>query len=96
MKTRTFIALFNVEHFDDARKFAENIENEHFEVEMASGCEFASAFKIREEIVKRLELNDEDKDFIEVYPITDFMDASNSQEINHEETFMSYVTGSIK
>jgi len=96
MKTRTFIALFNVEHFDDARKHAENIENEHFEVEMASGCEFASAFKIREEIVKRLELNDEDKDFIEVYPITDFMDASNSQEINHEETFMSYVTGSIK
>ena len=53
MKTRTFIALFNVNHFTDARKFAENIQNEHFEVEMASGCEFASAFKIREEIVKR-------------------------------------------
>ena len=96
MKTRTFIALFNVNHFTDARKFAENIQNEHFEVEMASCCEFASAFKIREEIVKRLELTDEDKDFIEVYPISDFMDASNSQEINHEETFMSYVTGTIK
>ena len=96
MKTRTFIALFNVDHFSDARKFSENIENEHFEVEMASGYEFASAFKIREEIVKRLELTDEDKGFIEVYPISDFMDASNSQEINHEETFMTYVTGTIK
>ncbi len=96
MKTRTFIALFNVDHFDDARKHAETIENEHFEVEMASGCEFASAYKVREEIVKRLELTDEDKEFVEVYPISDFMDASNSQEINHEETFMSYVSGSIK
>lgn len=96
MKTRTFIVLFNVDHFDDGRKFAESIENEQFEVEMPSGCEFASAYKVREEIVKRLELTDEDKEFIEVYPITDFMDASNSQVINHEETFMSYVTGTIK
>ena len=96
MKTRTFIALFNVEHFNDAREHAENIENEHFEVEMASGCEFASAFKIREEIIKRLELTEEDKNFVEVYPITDFMDGLNNQEINVDETFMCYVTGSIK
>ncbi len=96
MKTRTFIALFNVDHFNDARKHAENIENEHFEVEMASGCEFASAYKIREEIVKRLDLTDEDKEFVEVYPITDFMCGLNNQEINTEETFMSYVSGSIK
>lgn len=95
-KTRTFIALFDVDHFDDARELAETIENQHFEVEMASGCEFASAYKVREEIVKELKLSEEDKEFVSVYPISDFMDASNSQEVNHEGTFMSYVTGTIK
>ncbi len=96
MKTKTFITLFNVDHFSDARKFAESIENEHFEVQNLSNCETVSAYNIREEIIKRLELTDEDKNFIEVYPITDFMDGLNNQEINVDETFMCYVTGSIK
>jgi len=95
-KITTFIALFNVKYFGNARKFSETIQNEHFEVENLSNCETVSAFKIREEIIKRLELTEEDKEFVEVYPISDYMDALNNQEIDVEETFMSYVTGSIK
>jgi hypothetical protein len=95
MKRKTFIVLFNVGHPLADRPLAESIENEHFDVENQSNCETVSAFKIRDAIIKELNLSEEDKEHVSVYPITDFMDEFNNQEIDADSYFMTYVTGSI-
>jgi len=92
---KIFVVLFSVGHSFDGRPLAESIENHHFEVENQSNCEFASALKIRGAIIKELDLSEEDEEFVMVYPITDFMDEFNNQEINTDSYFMGYVTGSI-
>jgi len=95
MKMKTFIVLFNVDYISDSRRLAESIENQHFEVENQSNCETISALSIREAIIKELGLVDGDKEFVSVYPLTDFMDDFNNEDLNADLYFMSYVTGSI-
>jgi len=95
MKTKTFIVLFNVDYIYDSRRLAESIENQHFEIEKQSNCETVSALKIREAIINKLEIEDENKEFVSVYPLTDFMDDFNNEDLNADLYFMSYVTGNI-
>ncbi len=92
---KTFIVLFDVGHTFDARPLAESIEGENFEVDNQSNCATVSALKIREQIIKILELDEEDHEHVSVYPITDFMDEFNNEYINADSYFMGYVTGSI-
>jgi len=87
---KTFIVLFDVGHTFDARPLAESIENENFEVDNLS------ALSVREQIIKRLELDEEDHEHVGVYPLTDFMDEFNDQRIDDESYFMGYVTGNLK
>lgn len=86
---KTFIVLFDVGHTFDARPLAESIENENFEVDNLS------ALSVREQIIKRLELDEEDHEHVGVYPLTDFMDEFNDQRIDDESYFMGYVTGTL-
>jgi hypothetical protein len=95
MKRKTFIVLFDVGHTFDARPLAESIEGENFEVDNQSNCETVSSLRIREQIIKRLELDEEDHEHVSVYPITDFMDEFNNEDIDADSYFMGYVTGSI-
>ena len=92
---KTFIVLFDVGHTFDGRPLAESIEGENFEVDNLSNCETVSSLRIREQIIKRLELDEEDHKHVSVYPITDFMDEFNNEEIVADSYFMGYVTGSI-
>ena len=85
---RTFIVLFGVE-IHDARKLAENIENFRFEI---GGSVQATANDVRNYIVnEQIVICEHDKRYVHVYPITDFMDAFNNEEINDNNYFMSYV-----
>ena len=96
MKNITFIVLFQISDTTDSGKLAESIENSHFEITTNAVDESIYASKIREEIIKELDLRfDYDKQMIDVYPITDFMDAFNNEEINDSLYFMSYVIGTI-
>ena len=92
---KTFIVLFDVEHTFDGRPLAESIEGENFEFVNQSNCETISAMEIRDKIIKRLELDEEDKEHVSVYPITDFMDEFNNEDIDNGSYFMGYVTGTL-
>jgi len=92
---KTFIVLFDVGHTFDARPLAESIEGENFEVVNQSNCETVSALKVRDQIIKRLELDEEDHEHVGVYPLTDFMDEFNDQHIDDDSYFMGYVTGTL-
>lgn len=96
MKTynmKTFIVLIPLENNRNARAQCEDIENSHFEVESKTNCETVTAYNVKTEIDNII--NDK-KVQVEVYPITDFMDDFNNQEIYADNYFMSYVTATIK
>lgn len=90
---KTFIILIPLANFTGARKVCEDIENSFFEVESKTNCETVSAYNVKTEIDNII--NDEEVQ-VEVYPITDFMDAFNNQEIDADNYFMSYVSATIK
>jgi len=92
---KTFIVLFDVGHTFDARKLAESIENENFEVDNISNCETVSALRIKDQIIEKLELDKGDEKYVWVYPLTEFMDEFNNEEIDVDDHFMGYVTGTI-
>ena len=87
---KTFIVLFSVNAFTNPRKLAEQIENNTFKLKAETDA-FTSAYKIREVICKELKIPKTKKECVEVYPLTDFMDSYNNEEINEVGTFMTYV-----
>ncbi len=86
---KKFIVLFDVGHTFDARPLAESIEGENFEVKKLT------AYNVREQIIRRLVLDEEDHEHVSVYPLTDFMDEFNDQRIDNGSYFMGYVTGTL-
>lgn len=79
----TMILTLDVNSFSDGRKVAERIENEKFESHT--------------DLVKRLmlELGTEGANYddynIQVWTLSDFMDACNSEDINLVDTWIGYV-----
>ena len=94
MKKVTFIILFNI-HKTDRVEHAEAIENSHYEVEFASGCETGVSSRVRKLILDELDISNKDADAVIVLPISDFMDEANNQEINLDEFWVSYVSATI-
>ena len=79
----TMILTIDVESFSDGRKVAERIENEKFE----------SHTDLTRRLMLELE-SDADKldDYnIQVWSLSDFMDACNSEDINLVNTWIDYV-----
>jgi hypothetical protein len=64
--------------FHNSRKTAENIENQTYKTTTSLLTELSN-------------IDDINIDEVLIYPITDFMDACNDQEINLELYFISYV-----
>ncbi len=71
---QTVIVLISVDDFSDGRKIAENIEN--------------ILFNTPDDILRKV--REKEDGFVAVYPITDFMDACNNQEIELEGVWVSY------
>ena len=95
MKKKTLIVLLSAGHTFDARPLVESIQEHHFEVHNETNCETVSAFKVRDKIIELLKLEEEDLKHISVYPISDFMDEFNNEEVDASSYFMGYVTVSI-
>jgi len=94
----TFVVLFNVNGFDDSRKYAESIENKVYQILVIIEDihdVIIIADKVRLGIIEELEIPISKQKYITVYPITEFMDLFNNQEINEDGTFMSYVHGKM-
>lgn len=70
----TVVILISVDDFTDGRKIAENIEN--------------MLFNTPDDILRRV--REKEDGFVAIYPITDFMDACNNQEIELEGVWVSY------
>ena len=78
----TQIILIPVD-YSNSRKVSENIENKTFETQ-------ADAVK---SVYKDLVGDDEVKGIVLIFPITDFMDACNNQELDVlTNYFISYIT----
>jgi len=71
---QTVIVLISVDDFSDGRKIAENIEN--------------ILFNTPDDILRKV--REKEDGFVAVYPITDFMDACNNQEIELDGVWVSY------
>lgn len=74
MSVQTVIILISVDDFTDGRKIAEEIEN--------------ILFNTPEDILRKVRA--EQDGFVAIYPITDFMDACNNQEIELEGVWVSH------
>lgn len=70
----TVVILISVDDFTNGRKIAENIEN--------------MLFNTPDDILRKV--REEEDGFVAIYPITDFMDACNNQEIELEGVWVSY------
>jgi len=70
----TVVILISVDDFTDGRKIAENIEN--------------ILFNTPDDILRKV--REKEDGFVAIYPITDFMDACNNQEIDLEGVWVSY------
>ena len=88
MKTRkTFIVLISADAPMDGRKFCEEIEGTKLEI---GGSVQATSSDVLYQLSKYFSADNED--FVEVWTLTDFMDAVNDQERDIlTEYFMSYV-----
>ena len=71
---KTVVVLISVDDFTNGRKIAEEIEN--------------ILFNAPEDIIRKAK--EKENGFVAVYPITDFMDACNDQDINLENFWISY------
>jgi len=74
MSVQTVIILISVVDFTDGRKIAESVEN--------------ILFNTPEDILRKVRA--EQDGFVAIYPITDFMDACNNQEIELEGVWVSH------
>lgn len=70
----TVVILISVDDFTDGRKISENIEN--------------MLFNTPDDILRKV--REKEDGFVAIYPITDFMDACNNQEIELEGVWVSY------
>ena len=70
----TVVILISVDDFTDGRKIAENIEN--------------MLFNTCDDILRKA--REKEDGFVAIYPISDFMDACNNQEIELENFWVSY------
>lgn len=86
---KTFIILIAVADNNDARKQCEAIENSIFHAFGKYPDSNVHAKMIHKALKMKFELDDAE---IIVYPISDFMDACNNDDITTENYFMSYVT----
>lgn len=68
------VVLISVSDFTNGRKIAENIEN--------------TLFNTCDDIRRTVKENE--NGLVEIYPITDFMDSCNNEEINLGEFWVSY------
>jgi hypothetical protein len=71
---QTVVILISVDDFSNGRKIAENIEN--------------TLFNTPDDILRKVRKGEDG--FVAIYPITDFMDACNNQEIELEGVWVSY------
>jgi hypothetical protein len=71
---QTVVILISVNDFSNGRKIAENIEN--------------TLFNTPDDILRKV--REKEGGFVAIYPITDFMDACNNQEIELEGVWVSY------
>lgn len=71
---QTVVILISVDDFSNGRKIAENIEN--------------VLFNTPDDILRKV--REKEDGFVAIYPITDFMDACNNQEIELEGVWVSY------
>lgn len=69
------VVLISVDEFTNGRKIAENIENQEF--------------KTPDDVLSKI--REEENGYVAIYPISDFMDACNDQEIELEGVWVSYV-----
>jgi len=74
MSVQTVIILISVDDFTNGRKIAESVEN--------------ILFNTPEDILRKVRA--EEDGFVAIYPITDFMDACNNQEIELEGMWISH------
>jgi hypothetical protein len=68
------VVLISVSDFTDGRKIAERIEN--------------TLFNTCDDIRRTIKENE--NGLVEIYPITEFMDSCNNEEINLGEFWVSY------
>lgn len=80
----TFIVLMSIE-YDRARKDCELIVNSVYSNEDGTPIR---AHQVRDLVIIETGVKEE---FLEVEPITDFMDRFNNEEINPDNYFMTYV-----
>lgn len=69
------VVLISVDDFTNGRKIAELIENQEF--------------KTPDDVLSKV--REEENGSVAIYPISDFMDACNNQEIELEGVWVSYV-----
>lgn len=74
----THFLTFDVEFYSNGRKVAERIKNEKFN----------SYTELLESIKSKIRYNDH---AVQVWSLTEFMDACNNQELNLENVWISYV-----
>ena len=70
----TVVILISVDDFTNGRKISENIEN--------------TLFNTWDDILRKA--REKEDGFVAIYPISDFMDACNNQEIELENFWVSY------
>jgi len=76
------VVVISVDDFTNGRKAANNIEN----------MTFKKATDVSKEILKHTQLENDNKQFgIELYPMTEFMELCNNQELDLEHNWISYV-----
>jgi hypothetical protein len=85
---KTYIVLIDVDGFNEARKLCENLENTKFNI---GGSVQATAIDVLINVIQKLGITTELSKFIEVEPISDFMDRVNDEQFNDTQYFMSYV-----
>jgi len=83
---KTYIVLIDVDGFNEARKLCENLENTKFNI---GGS--VQAIDVLINVIQKLGITTELSKFIEVEPISDFMDRVNDEQFNDTQYFMSYV-----
>ena len=85
---KTYIVLIDVDGFDEPRKLCENLESTKFNIgEIVQ----ATAIDVLMNVIQKLGITTELSKFIEVEPISDFMDRVNDGQFNEMQYFMSYV-----
>lgn len=75
MKKHLMVVLIQVDDFPNGRKTAENIQSQNF--------------KTTNDVLSKV--REEGDGYVAIYPISDFMDACNNQEIELEGVWVSYV-----